>query len=134
AIAGADELEDDFVADARALDHARDERAAETLEARAVATGSRAHDRDVVAVLLGRDVQRQIESELALRTLDADGLARDRERDALRHGDRALADAGETLWFRLRFHHHTSQRSSPPTLRRRASLSVIRPCDVLRIE
>src|SRR5262249_1542442 len=91
---------------------------------------------DAQAGALLHDLHRAVEGALALalRSLDADRRALDGGAHALRQRDCALADARlmDRRLCRAR-HHHTSQSSSPPTLRSRACLSVISPCDVERI-
>src|SRR5882724_3634556 len=136
AVTGADQLERTLVAFGGALDHAGQERAAEALEACRVAALCAALHEPRIAVLADRDLRRQIERELALRALDVELLTRLIDGHALRNHDGTLADARLLEHDRnLRFsHHQTSHRSSPPTLRRRASLSDMSPVEVLMIE
>ena len=74
--------------------------------------------------LLGQGV-----AELALGTLDADRLALERDGDARGHLNRLLSDTGHG-----RLPQYTRQRTSPPTFSVRATLSLITPLGVERIE
>src|SRR6185436_7626588 len=94
---------------------------------------------ELTRALPDRDALRQLERERALAalhfavpTLQAHGDALGQHDGALAHARLALGDGAP--FGSCGSHHHTSHRSSPPTLRRRASLSVISPWDVLRIE
>src|SRR5262249_38808133 len=137
AITGAAELERARIALGGALHHGGDEGADEALHARRVAPGEARFDRHLAVGDGDVDARRDRTSELALRTFDADLPVFDGDVHALGHKDGALADARlRNPTFRSRnrgVHHHTSQRSSPPTFRRRASLSLITPRDVLRM-
>src|SRR5690606_3831748 len=132
AVAGADELELALEALRRTLDLASEQRAAESLKTRGIPPFGRALDQNAIAVSLADDVLGQVEAQLALRALNVDVRAAHVDRHALRDDHRSLADAGNPLrrgsLFRCRLcHHQTSHKSSPPTLRLRASRSVMRP-------
>src|SRR5262249_12193835 len=109
-------------------DHVRQEGAGESVECAilALVVGPR-HD-DLVAVARDRDARGRRVLELAFRPLDLHTRALDHDVDPRRNRDRLLADSGPAVCS-----YQTWQRTSPPTLRWRASRSVIRPWFVERM-
>src|SRR5690606_41947073 len=72
-----------------------------------------------------------IEAELALRTLHANGLARHRCGDTLRNLDRLLTNARHGAFLHsCSRDQKTVQRTSPPTFCSRASWSAMTPLGV----
>src|SRR5690606_35110596 len=126
AITGAVQLEDLLVPVSGALHHRGDECAAKPLKSSMVEARFVGGDEDILAFLLRYDTFGHHLLQLALGALYVDSGASEVHGHALGDVDRTLPDAGETE-FSFSAHYHTSHRSSPPTLRLRASRSVIRP-------
>src|SRR6266508_4018724 len=100
--------------------HVVDQRPGEPVQRAVLALVVGTRDRELVADARDGDVVRRVVLERALRALDDHVAALDGHVDAGRDGDGLLADAGHGRY-------QTWQRTSPPTLRSRASRSVMRP-------
>src|SRR5690606_188036 len=92
AVAGTDQLERSLVAFGGSRHHADQQGAHQTLQPRRVPTAGAALDPEIVAFALDLHLVRQLLAELALGALHLELAPADVDGDALRHGERPLAD------------------------------------------
>ena len=127
AVTGAVDLQNLRVARGDADDHVGDQGTREAVEFLGLALVIGAVDVQLAAVLLDRDRVGDGVRELALGAFDLDGLTRDGDIDAGRDRNRLTSDSRHGFSVSS---YQTKARTSPPTLRLRACLSVSSPWDV----